>query len=541
VEAVAAAGFVVVAAVLPLVLSSSRSFDPLLALALTLTYALASRVRLYLGAGYAMPNQFALVPMFYLLPVSSLPALTACALVALTGLDCALGRTHPERLLSALADDWYVVGGVLVFAFALEPMPSLSSLWVLAVALAAQCATDLTAATAREWFGRRIPPSEQMRVILSVYRVDLSLTPVGLAVAIAAEHHAYAFLLGVPLLALLAALALDRSKRIEEAVARGEELAEQHARLDRTIRRIGESFASKLDRIALVNLVLRTAGEALEADHGRATTSSGVLEWAADGEGSEAPASLEAAETAARHDGRLQTIQTDGYAAIAMPVTGEELAGIDVDVLSVGRRGRRFTPQEQALFGYLAQQAAVAVENVALHDQLQRQATVDELTGLANHRRFREALENEFKRMRRSHRPLALVLFDIDDFKAINDTHGHPHGDKVLRAVSAVLHDACRSTDEPARYGGEELALVLPETDLEGGFTIAEAIRRGVEALEVPLADGTPVRVTISAGVSALDAATRDPEDLVQASDIALYEAKRAGKNRTVRNVSTPA
>jgi diguanylate cyclase (GGDEF)-like protein len=207
----------------------------------------------------------------------------------------------------------------------------------------------------------------------------------------------------------------------------------------------------------------------------------------------------------------------------------------DAGVLCIARRDRPFTPAEQNLFGYLAQQAAVAIENVALHDLLQRQATVDELTGLANHRRFRDALDFEFKRMRRTHRPLALVLFDIDNFKSVNDTYGHPQGDRVLQAVAKVMRDACRSTDHPARYGGEELALILPETDLDGGFTIAEAIRRGVEALAVPLDDGTTLQLTISAGVSALDRYTVDPAALIQGSDMALYEAKRAGKNRTVR------
>jgi diguanylate cyclase (GGDEF)-like protein len=105
----------------------------------------------------------------------------------------------------------------------------------------------------------------------------------------------------------------------------------------------------------------------------------------------------------------------------------------------------------------------------------------------------------------------------------------------VLQAVAKVLRDACRSTDVPARYGGEELALILPETDLDGGYTIAEAIRRGVEALEVPLDEGHTLRLTISAGVSGLDRFTLDPAALIQASDTALYDAKRAGKNRTVR------
>jgi diguanylate cyclase (GGDEF)-like protein len=532
VEGAAAVLFLAAATVLPIVASSGRSLDVGLTLVIALTYAFASRVRLYLGAGYAMPNQFVLVPMLYLLPPDAVPLVVAGTLAATALLDTLLGRAHPERILTAIADAWHVLGGALVFVLAGEPDPELSSWAVLGGALVAQCAFDLVAATAREWLGRGIAPGDVARVILSVYRVDLCLTPIGLAVAIAAADAPYAVLLGVPLLALLAALAVDRRTRIEEAVRRGDLLAEQNARLDRTIRRIGESFASKPDRTALVDLVLRTAGEALEAQHGRATFGEGSIEWQADGALEPPRIALAAAEHHAARDGHL-CIADDGiYAAMAHPVQPTEQDG---GMLCIARRDRPFTAAEQGLFGYLAQQAAVAIENVALHDLLQRQATVDELTGLANHRRFRDALDFEFKRMRRTHRPLALVLFDIDNFKSVNDTYGHPQGDQVLQLVAKVMRDACRSTDHPARYGGEELALILPETDLEGGFTIAEAIRRGVEALEVPLENEQTLRLTISAGVSALDRFTVDPAALIQASDTALYEAKRAGKNRTMR------
>jgi diguanylate cyclase (GGDEF)-like protein len=424
------------------------------------------------------------------------------------------------------------MGGALVFVLAGEPDATLSSWPWLAAALLAQGVVDFATAACREWLGRGIAPTDVGRVILSVYRVDLCLTPIGLAVAIAARDAPFAILLELPLLALLAALAADRSRRIEEAVRRGDQLAEQAARLDRTIRRIGESFASKPDRAALVGLMLRTAGEALEAQYARATFAETAIEWQADGAGEPPRIALAAAEHHAARDGRLRIADDGLYAAMAHPVQPDQQDG---GTLCIARRDRAFTPAEQGLFGYLAQQAAVAIENVALHDQLQRQATVDELTALANHRRFRDALDFEFKRMRRTHRPLALVLFDIDNFKSVNDTYGHPQGDRVLQAVAKVLRDACRSTDVPARYGGEELALILPETDLDGGFTIAEAVRRGIEALSVPLEDGGVLQLTISAGVSALDRFTVDPAALIQASDTALYEAKRAGKNRTVR------
>ena len=157
---------------------------------------------------------------------------------------------------------------------------------------------------------------------------------------------------------------------------------------------------------------------------------------------------------------------------MAQPLTGGP------EVLVIARRGRPFTQEEQALFGYLAQQTALAIENAALHDQLRRQATVDELTGLANHRRFQEALQHEALRTTRSGRPTGLALVDIDDFKAINDTYGHQFGDGVLQAVAEVVGRSCRATDVAARYGGDELAVILSDTDIEGAWTTGESIRR---------------------------------------------------------------
>jgi diguanylate cyclase (GGDEF)-like protein len=527
VEGLAALAFVALAVALPLLAPSERPFELGPALALALAYAFASRVRLYLGSGFAMPNQFVLVPMLYLLPPSSVPAVVACALAVTAILDSLAGRARPERILSAVADAWPVAGGAVVFVVAGAPDAGLDSWDVLVLALAAECAVDLLAAFLREWVGRGIAPTDLVRVILSVYRIDACLAPIGLAVAIAARQHPFAFLLGLPLLALLAGLAIERRTRIEEAVARGDELAESYARLDRTIRRIGESFASNLDRTALLNLVLHTAGEALEAEHGRARFGSGTAQWTADPSDPAPEIALDAAERAAARAAGLRTTRDGPYAAMSHPV--------GTDMLTLARRDRPFSEGEQSLFTYLAQQATIAIENVELHDLLQRQATVDELTGLANHRRFRDALEFEFTRMRRTRRPLALVLFDIDDFKTVNDTYGHPQGDQVLCSVATVLKDACRETDVPARHGGEELALILPETDLEGGFTIAETVRRAIEALAIPRPGAPPLRITVSAGVSALEQSTADPAALIGASDVALYAAKRAGKNQTRR------
>jgi diguanylate cyclase (GGDEF)-like protein len=455
--------------------------------------------------------------MLYLLPVPLVPLCVALGLVA----GAALGRPHPERLITAIGDAWHAIGPALVFLAFSEPAPELASWPELALALLAGCAVDLTVATAREWLGRGIPPALQTRVLLAVYGVDACLTAVGLAFA-AAGH--LGFLLALPLIALLAALARDRQTRIEQAVSHVEELGREHARLDRAIRRIGEAFAFKLDRAALLDLMVQTAVEALDADHGRV----GEIAWS--GQPSlRAPVDvLSAAESSARTRDALGSVRTGRHVAIAHPLGGDR-------TLAVARRGRPFSAEERALLGYLAQQTAVAMENLALHDALREQATRDELTGLSNHRRFQQALAHETAVANRTGGTLALAIVDLDDFKAVNDTHGHLQGDLVLQKVAEVLRRMSRVSDEPARYGGEELAVILPGTDLDGAYTVAEAIRVAVEKLEVELPSGGTLSVTVSVGVSALEGGVTEPASLIDAADIALYEAKRGGKNRTAR------
>ena len=526
VEVIAAAAFVAVAAILPAALEGGRDFDPLLAAALIASLALGSRVSLYVGAGSAVPTQLVLVPMLFLLPPAAVPACVAVAAAAAEAVDVVRRREHPERIVAGVADSWNALGPALVFAAAGSPAAAPAAWAVLATALAAQCAIDMLATTARERLGRGIAPATHLRVIAAVYAIDACLTPVGLAIAMACAGRPYAFVLGLPLLALLAALAADRRRRMREAVGRLDELTAEHERLDRAIDRIGDAFASKLDRGALAHIIVGTAVDAFGAQAGRATLASGTVE-----RGIAAGPALAAAESAARRAGALRVAVGEEFVAMAQPLTGGTWT-TSTEVLAVARRGVGFTADEQARFGHLARQTAVALENVALHDQLRRQATVDELTGLANHRRFHEVLAREVVRMRRSNRPTALALIDIDDFKVMNDTHGHRQGDSVLELVADVIGDACRATDEPARYGGDELAVILAETDLDGASTIAESLRRAVEAAELVLPDNSVARVTVSVGISAIWPGSGDPAALIEAADLGLYTAKRAGKNR---------
>ena len=527
VEAVAAAALVAVAVAMVLLLPATRDFDLGLALALTASMAIASRVRVYVGAGSAVPTQLVLVPMLFLLPPAAVPACVAAGLIAAELFDILRRRAHPERVLTSTADAWYAVAPSLVFAAAGAPPADISYWAVLAMALIAQCGSDLLIATAREWLGRGIAAAVQLRVIATVYAIDACLTPVGLLVAIAGATYPFVFLLVLPLLALLAALAAERSRRIQDAVGRLDELTAGHERLDRAIHRIGEAFGSKLDRAALAGIMVDTAVEALGADFGRVSLASGTVDH-----GDAPDSAVAAAEQRALKAGALRVAPYGDHVAMAQPLTGGGRAAT-TELLVVARRGASFTEDEQALFGYFARQTAVAMENVALHDQLRRQATVDELTGLSNHRRFQEVLRHEVTRMRRSGHPTALALIDIDHFKEINDAYGHQHGDTVLQAVAHVIGHACRATDEPARYGGDELAVILAETDLGGAGTIGESIRRTVERLELTLPNGTPTSVTVSVGVSALEPGGDDPAALIEGADVALYEAKRAGRNRT--------
>jgi diguanylate cyclase (GGDEF)-like protein len=213
-------------------------------------------------------------------------------------------------------------------------------------------------------------------------------------------------------------------------------------------------------------------------------------------------------------------------------VDGPEYLG----AISIARHGEPFAREEEELLEYLAGQAVVSIENASLHETVERQAVTDELTGLANVRAFTSTLDRELERSRRFETPLGLLMMDLDDFKLVNDTYGHQQGDEVLAQVAGVLRDHSRELDTPARYGGEEMAVVLPQTGVEGAEMLAERIREAVEALRVPRVRGGGVlRVTASFGVASVPDAASDRDSLVAAADAALYRAKRGGKNRVER------
>jgi diguanylate cyclase (GGDEF)-like protein len=335
-----------------------------------------------------------------------------------------------------------------------------------------------------------------------------------------------------------AALGAEFNSMSDQLAKRMDELSEERGRLQESIRRIGETFASNLDRPALLELALKTAVDAVQAGGGRLSARQSsdepLTETARVGDLSALEPSVLDAERAALAGRGLGEITSEHLNIASVALRPIETGGRAHGVITVVRHDRPFTDDDRELLHSLAGQATLALENVDLHFQVRRQAVTDELTGLANHGRFQDLLSSEIEQVRRYHHPVGLIMLDIDDFKSINDTFGHQQGDVVLRHVGRVLRDSSRDADTPARYGGEEMALVLPHTDLEGSFAIAERVRTAIAELRVPRLDQQGVlRITASLGVAASSEGEKD--ELIAEADAALYAAKRQGKNRTMR------
>jgi diguanylate cyclase (GGDEF)-like protein len=346
-----------------------------------------------------------------------------------------------------------------------------------------------------------------------------------------------------------AALGREFNSMSEQLEAKIAEVERKRRELEDTIRRVGAAFASGLDRQGIVNLAVATAVDACGADAGRARPAdveafNEMETGVADGD---LASVLEAAERKAfkaRPDSREEDRQVldaeiAGVHALAVPMrarVGSHSLPQHVGVVSIARHGDAFSRQDVELLEYLASQAAVSIENADLHETVQRQAVTDELTGLANVRELHTTLDRELERSRRFSGTLGLLMLDIDDFKQVNDEFGHQQGDEVLASVAAVLREHSRDIDEPARYGGEELAVVLPQTDVQGAEQLAERMREAIEELAIPRVDGSGyLGVTASFGAASFPDSAADKSSLIAAADAALYRAKRAGKNQVQR------
>jgi diguanylate cyclase (GGDEF)-like protein len=303
-----------------------------------------------------------------------------------------------------------------------------------------------------------------------------------------------------------AALGTAFNDMAEQLEARLAELEAERARARDALARFGEALAATHDANQLLRIVAEAAAEATAARGCRIVAADGSVvprgEPDADGE------------------------------RLTFPLTaaGERFGTLELV-------GESFSDEQRLNAASLASQAVVALENARLHRLVERQALVDGLTGLANRRACSEALQREAARAERLGTPLSVVLADLDEFKDVNDVHGHAIGDEVLRTFADVLRQTVRESDVAGRWGGEEFLLLLPGADESGAAQLAERLRAALSARRIA---GAPrLRVTASFGVAEY-APEFSPESLVGAADGALYRAKGAGKDRVERDGSRP-
>ena len=230
--------------------------------------------------------------------------------------------------------------------------------------------------------------------------------------------------------------------------------------------------------------------------------------------------------------GRVVATQIRGLQSLKIfpLVAGQRILGT---LVTGSRRKAAFDDDELRMLEVIAIQAAQAVLRAQLYEQMEQMATTDGLTGLLNHRTFQARLDDVLAAARRYGRRTSLILTDIDHFKSVNDTYGHPVGDQVLKGVARLIREQARDTDLTARYGGEEFAVIMPETDLKGAWTIAERIRERVKR-EVFQTEQGPLKVTLSLGIATFPEGAPDKAQLVSVVDQCLYFAKRHGRDQSV-------
>jgi diguanylate cyclase (GGDEF)-like protein len=191
---------------------------------------------------------------------------------------------------------------------------------------------------------------------------------------------------------------------------------------------------------------------------------------------------------------------------------------------------RAFDESSVRILTAIGEQLALAVQNAQLFGDAKSRADRDPLTNLFHHRYLKTRLEEEISRSRFTNQPLVVLMMDIDNFKLVNDTYGHPAGDDALRMLTAVLQATCRGTDVIGRYGGDEFMIILPDTDAEHGLRIAERIEVEVAGRELHLHDGTAIPLRCSIGLASVPADGWTPGEIIAKADAALYQSKRQGR-----------
>ncbi|HEV2986565.1 MAG TPA: GGDEF domain-containing protein [Vicinamibacterales bacterium] len=232
-----------------------------------------------------------------------------------------------------------------------------------------------------------------------------------------------------------------------------------------------------------------------------------------------------------RQDTRMQDPFVGAVMAFPLSCRGRRVGAIIGLDRQPSARVPRLAPSTLRQVRVLLEPAAVALDNAIILKRAEALSVTDDLTHLYNSRYLNLVLRRETKRASRNGRPLSLLFIDLDGFKSVNDTHGHLFGSRALVEAAAVIRGSARETDVVARFGGDEFALVLPDTGGEGAFAVGERIRERVAAHRFLAGDSLDIHLTVSVGVATLPDVAASADELMQAADKAMYRVKDAGKN----------
>jgi len=216
------------------------------------------------------------------------------------------------------------------------------------------------------------------------------------------------------------------------------------------------------------------------------------------------------------------------YEAHALLEQDRRTAGL----LLLYRESPEFSDDERQVLQIFSTQVSMLLDTIRAREKIANLADTDDLTGIWNKRYFRRQLPQEIERSRTFNVPLSLLLFDIDDFKHINDSFGHVVGDVVLSELCGAVRETLRPTDVVARFGGDEFAIILPHTDSRGATAVAERVMKRIATLTIPTDEESAIRCSISMGIAEYRRDDDSSNDLIRRADERLYESKRQGKNR---------
>jgi diguanylate cyclase (GGDEF)-like protein/PAS domain S-box-containing protein len=510
-EASVSVAFVLVALAMSQWLGDGAPGLPLAAF-LAAVCAVLVRVEFEVGEACTRPVQLVLPALLLLLPAGDVPLVVALAHVAARLPDVARGRVPAERVLLCVADSWFCVAPALLVGLVGIPSGAPAQAALAAAAFATQLACDFAAAAVRFRVGIGSPVRSLVRPMAWVSLVDLLLTPVAVVVALAARAEPLAVAGVVPLAALLAVFARERRGRIENAL-------ELHRVTEETKERLQSIVRNASDLIAIVRPdgTIKTLTGSVASVFGpgwREAEGTSLLEHVHPDDAAPVAAFLAgAADKGAgeSHESEWRIRYADGSWRHVAAAATNLLADPRVEGLVVTARN--------------------VDERKALEEQLRHRAFHDPLTALANRALFYDRIEHALSRRGADDRHVAVVYVDLDDFKPLNDRHGHGFGDELLVEVAHRLSARVRAADTVARLGGDEFGVLLEA--VSGPNEPVQTAERLRDAIAEPFAvGGELVSLSASLGVALTGAGGHGVDELLRKADLAMYAAKRNGKGR---------